>query len=283
MAGGSEGPGGWALTLDRMTDAGFDSPSGARRGEGRIRYAVAALRVSTEIVRLLRVSKPERFVQPDGAGVAGEDVQENPFATILYVGDERGHEPRGQPLTPVRRRGADGADLRPAVEPQALAGHRDQRTVAPDPDVPAELDRSLEKRAGLGRANELNHLRHVSRTQRDGLRLVGPAHTLSDHLHELEREGHFQRLGQREAVVKCRGRRSGRNQLDRVLPVGARWLGWQRKERRDVGVIAKRAPAALRKPRVRARQGCVHRVVQSGIVLRKGGFGHGGPGERVRL
>ena len=95
-------------------------------------------------------------------------------------------------MTAIRRCGAYGADLRPAVEVQTLAGHRDQRTVASDPDVLAKLDRSLQERSGIGQPNELQHLWHISRTQTDRFWIVGPAGVLSDHLHELEGVGHLE-------------------------------------------------------------------------------------------
>ena len=61
-------------------------------------------------------------------------------------------------MTAMCRHRADPADLGPAVETQAFAGHRDERPVAAEPQVITELDGPVEKRPRLGLGDELEHL-----------------------------------------------------------------------------------------------------------------------------
>src|SRR4030088_2733945 len=96
------------------------------------------------------------------------------------------HQPGGHPVTAMGRRGAHGADLRPAIEVQPLARHGDELAVAADPDVVAKLDGSVQEWPWIRPADELQHLWNVMCTQRNRLRCVNAVYVLSDHLHDLE-------------------------------------------------------------------------------------------------
>src|ERR1700693_5833407 len=84
------------------------------------------------------------------------------------------------------RRGADGADLRPAIEVQPLAPHGNELTVSADPEIVAELDGSIEKRAWIGPPGELHHFWDISCLQGNCLRFVDAVYVLPKHLHDVE-------------------------------------------------------------------------------------------------
>src|ERR1700683_648902 len=90
--------------------------------------------------RDLPYAKAKLFVEPDRSRVGAEDVEEHTFRANLDARDQGADELGRKPLTAMVRPGADGADLRPTVQAEPLAGHRDERPVAADPQVIAELD-----------------------------------------------------------------------------------------------------------------------------------------------
>src|SRR2546429_5083489 len=86
----------------------------------------------------------------------------------------------------MRRRGAHGAYLRPAIESQPLARHRDEPAVAADPDVVTKLDGSVQEWTRIRLADEFQHLWNILCAQRNCLPCIYAVDVLSDHLHDLE-------------------------------------------------------------------------------------------------
>ena len=81
-------------------------------------------------------------VEVDGAAVGRAGVQERGLAARADPGGDAADEVGGEALAPVRRVGADGADLGPAGRVQALAGERDQAAVAVQAEVGPQLVRA---------------------------------------------------------------------------------------------------------------------------------------------
>jgi hypothetical protein len=101
-------------------------------------------------------AKPKLLIEPDRVRVSAENVEEGTFRASVDVADERVDKPRGQALRTMGWSRTHGADLTPARKVQALARHRDQLAVTPQPDVAPEFDRSLQERAGISHATNAN-------------------------------------------------------------------------------------------------------------------------------
>src|SRR3984885_8176680 len=136
---------------------------------------------------MLAHAKAKLLVEPDRPGVGAHHVQERTLRAPLDARDQRAHQPRGQPLATVVRLGANSADLGPAVDMKALAGHRYERPVAPNAEVVAKLDGPRKKRPRFGFSDELEHLGYIGAGERDRLRAVDTRDLLLDHLHQIER------------------------------------------------------------------------------------------------
>lgn len=172
-------------------------------------------------------------------------------------------------MTAMCRHRADPADLGPAVETQAFAGHRDERPVAAEPQVITELDGPVEKRPRLGLGDELEHLGDVDGAERDRLRAIDSSDALSDHLHHIECPDRLPTRRSLSAAVEDGRVGSRYDKTGGVLPVPCRWLRRQSEERGDIDRISARAPTYLRKPRMGAGQSRVYRIVEEGFVGRQ--------------
>jgi len=107
-------------------------------------------------------AKPELLVQADRVGVLVRACRKYAFGAILYTRLSSAHESWRPSRDAMGRRGAHGADLRPAVEAQALASHGDELAIAADPDVVTKLDSSVQEWTGFclrtARASLKHHL-----------------------------------------------------------------------------------------------------------------------------
>lgn len=183
--------------------AGGDSTSAQRL---RPRVARAAGSVGHRQVRRYddgekRCPAPEpeaqRFVEPDGAGVGCRRVQERRLAALPDLVGDGEDEPGGEPLATHGLVRADAADLAPPrrVEPFALPWRRGP--AAADTQVGAELDGARQERPGAGPCHQVEHLRHIGRTEADGLRIRGCCHPVVDELDALRAEGDLPIAGRR--------------------------------------------------------------------------------------
>src|SRR5207244_12607523 len=102
----------------------------------------------------------------------------------------------------------------PAIEVQPLARHGDELAVVADSDVVAKLDGSVQEWSRIRLADELQHLRHIMRTQRNCLRCVDALYALSNHLHNLELLQRFPSVWHVGAAMDDRGIGSRRHDAD---------------------------------------------------------------------
>lgn len=76
-------------------------------------------------------------------------------------------------------------------------GHGDEGPAAADTQVGAELDGARQERPGAGPCHQVEHLRHIGRTEADGLRIRGCCHPVVDELDALRAEGDLPIAGRR--------------------------------------------------------------------------------------
>ena len=186
-----------------------------------------------------------------------EDVQECALRAKLDARYQGSDEPRGQPLAAMVGLGADGADLGPAVQMKPLAGHRDERPVAADPQVVAKLDGPGQKRSRFGLGDELEHLGHIGGAERDRLRAIDPGDPLSDHLHQIERLDRLPTVRQLGVAVPDAREGTRRDETGGITPVLRRRRRGQRRgtarRRPDIGARAHSLAQAAHEARTAPR------------------------------
>ena len=209
-----------------------------------------------------RVSKPSVGVHPVGGLVLDREVQERRLGPGANPAHDGAHEPRGEPLAPVRGVGADRADLRETWRMQALAGHRDQLVARRGRRDTCRARRcgSRTARAGCARPAPASRARRPAPSRTSGCddgrrrrrgripRRAATSAGTAPRTASFQAVGNVQHRGARG--MRCRPARRARARSSHAS--GGRVVG-ERGEHRDVGLVPGRETGALGYRCVRSR------------------------------